>query len=93
MSIAIDVFLFFVHKINVILPRCKDTLTSEVIFLDKPKYSDNMNGLTDLIDADTSAYEYYVSLPTDIKRRLDALDVTSFEEMQEKVRSFRNSTR
>ena len=61
--------------------------------MDKPKYSDNMNGLTDLIDADISAYEYYVSLPTDIKRRLDELDVTSFEEMQEKVQSFRNSTR
>lgn len=61
--------------------------------MDKPKYSDNMNGLTDLIDADISAYEYYVSLPTDIKCRLDELDVTSFEEMQEKVQSFRNSTR
>ena len=61
--------------------------------MDKPRYSDNMNGLSDLIDADISAYEYYVSLPSDVKHRLDALDVTSFEEMQEKVRSFRNSSR
>ncbi len=85
MSIAINVFLSFIHKISVILCFCKNTLTSAVILMDKPRYSDNMNSHSDLIDADISAFEYCVSLPSDKKR--------TGEEMQENVRSFRNSRR
>lgn len=33
----------------------------------KPRYSDNTNSHSDLIDADISAFEYYVSLPSDVK--------------------------
>ena len=35
--------------------------------MDKPSYSYNMNSHSDLIDADISAFEYYVSLPSDVK--------------------------
>lgn len=67
MSIAINVFLSFIHKISVILCFCKNTLTSEVILMYKPRYSDNMNSHSGLIDADISAFEYCVSLPSDVK--------------------------
>ncbi|MBC3515549.1 hypothetical protein [Neobittarella massiliensis] len=42
-------------------------------------------GLSDLLDQDLSAYEYYCSQPVFIKRKLDALDIGSFEELQRAV--------
>lgn len=38
--------------------------------------------LSDLLDADLSSYEYYYSLPENIKKIVEEEDVRTFEEMQ-----------
>ncbi|MDD4700446.1 MAG: hypothetical protein PHV07_09395 [Oscillospiraceae bacterium] len=38
--------------------------------------------LTEMLDQDTSCYDFYVGLPEDIKKGLQMLDISSFEEMQ-----------
>ena len=39
------------------------------------------NGLPALLEEDLSAFEYYNSLPLDLKRRLEHEDVNSFDDM------------
>lgn len=99
MSIAINVFLSFIHKISVILCFCKNTLTSEVILMYKPRYSDNMNSHSDLIDADISAFEYYVFPPSDVKepvrrcRKMSAHSETAAAAVSACVRTFLHTFR
>ena len=38
--------------------------------------------LADLLDNDLSSYEYYNSLPEDIRRKIAEKDIGSFQEMQ-----------
>lgn len=38
--------------------------------------------LSDLLDQDISSYEFFHSLPEPIQRKIEALDIGSFEEMQ-----------
>ena len=38
--------------------------------------------LSDLLDADLSSYEYFCSLPENIKQKIEMEDARSFEEMQ-----------
>lgn len=41
--------------------------------------------LADLLDNDLSSYEYYNSLPEDIRRKIEERDIGSFQEMQSYV--------
>ena len=41
--------------------------------------------LADLLDHDLSSYEYYNSLPEDIRRKIAEKDIGSFQEMQSYV--------
>lgn len=41
--------------------------------------------LADLLDNDLSSYEYYNSLPEDIRRKIAEKDIGSFQEMQSYV--------
>ena len=41
--------------------------------------------LSDLLDQDLSSYEYFQTLPPDIKRKVMECDFRSLEEMQEYV--------
>lgn len=43
-----------------------------------PRYT----GLSDLLDQDLSAYEFYNGLPPEVRQKLAAQDASSFEEMQ-----------
>lgn len=47
--------------------------------------------LSDLIDQDLSAYEYYQSLPRSTQNLLDDREISSFEEMLENVARIRAS--
>lgn len=38
--------------------------------------------LSDLLDADTSSYEFFCTLPDNIKEKIEQEDVRSFDEMQ-----------
>lgn len=38
--------------------------------------------LSDLLDADLSSYEYFCSLPDNIKQKIEMEDARSFSEMQ-----------
>lgn len=38
--------------------------------------------LSDLLDADLSSYEYFCSLPENIKQKIEMEDARSFSEMQ-----------
>lgn len=40
-------------------------------------------GLSDLLDQNLSSYEYFYSLPEDIRRRIQQQDVASFAELQQ----------
>lgn len=44
--------------------------------------------LTDLLDQDTSSYEFFYSQPVTIQQKLREADPSSFEEMQQTVASF-----
>lgn len=46
-------------------------------------------GLSDLLDQDLTSYEYYQTLPEDIRRRIKERDVASFQDMQEAVAEFK----
>lgn len=45
--------------------------------------------LTDLLDQDLSSYEYFHSLPEELKKKLERRDVSTFAEMQEFVEAER----
>lgn len=47
-------------------------------------------GLSDLLQQNLSAYEYYNSLPENIRRRIAEEDVGSFADMQSFVTHMRN---
>lgn len=47
-------------------------------------------GLSDLIDQDITCYEYYKSLPSEIRREIENADVEDFEEMQQVVSNYKN---
>lgn len=47
-------------------------------------------GLSDLLEEDLTSYEYFHSLPKELKRRVEAMDATSFEEMQSCVAKWKN---
>lgn len=40
-------------------------------------------GLSDLLERDLSAYEFYYFLPEEIQQKITEQDVRSFEELQE----------
>lgn len=42
--------------------------------------------LSDLLDSDLSSYEYFCSLPENIKQKIEMEDARSFSEMQAIVR-------
>ncbi|MDD3228014.1 MAG: hypothetical protein PHE09_02255 [Oscillospiraceae bacterium] len=44
--------------------------------------------LSDLLDQDTSSYEYFYSQPEAVQRKIREEDPSSFEEMQEIAASF-----
>lgn len=46
-------------------------------------------GLSDLLDQDSSSYEYYYSLPKEIQDRIKEKDLNTFEDMQEYVSKIR----
>ncbi len=46
-------------------------------------------GITDLLDQDLTSYEYFYSLPPEVRERVFAKDVSSFAEMQAYVRRLR----
>ena len=46
-------------------------------------------GLSALIEQDISSYEYYQSLPGEVKRKLEMCDVATFAELQSYAESFR----
>lgn len=48
--------------------------------------------LSDLLDADLSSYEFYCSLPENVKRIIEEEDVRTFEEMQRIANRERNSS-
>lgn len=41
------------------------------------------NGLSALLEEDLSAFEYFNTLPEDVKRRAEAEDINSFDDLQE----------
>ncbi len=45
--------------------------------------------LTDLLDGDLTSYEYFCSLPENIKKAVEEEDVRTFEEMQSVARQKR----
>ena len=45
--------------------------------------------LSDLLDQDISSYEYFQSLPSDVKSRVMQSDVRSFTELQDYVARLR----
>ena len=48
--------------------------------------------LTDLLDQDLSAYEYFQTLPTDVLAELEREDsITTFEELQARAAHLRQS--
>ena len=48
--------------------------------------------LTDLLDQDLSAYEYFQTLPTDVRAELEREDsITTFEELQARADHLRQS--
>lgn len=47
-------------------------------------------GLSDLLDQDLSSYEYFYSLPDDIRHKIVRKDINSFKEMQDYVFNLRN---
>jgi hypothetical protein len=46
-------------------------------------------GLSALLEHDLSSYEYYQTLPRDVKRKVEMCDVSSFAELQSYAESFR----
>ena len=48
-------------------------------------------GLSDLLDQDLSSYEYFYSLPDDIKHKIVRKDINSFEEMQDYVSNLKQN--
>lgn len=50
-----------------------------------------MLGLADLLNSDLSCYEYYCSLPDQFRKKIEAQDLHSFEEMQDYVEELRRS--
>ena len=44
--------------------------------------------LTDLLDQDTSSYEFFYSQPDAVQQKIREADPSSFEEMQETVAAF-----
>ncbi|MFA5659258.1 MAG: hypothetical protein WC900_08235 [Oscillospiraceae bacterium] len=50
------------------------------------------NGLSDLLDQDLSSYEYFYSLPMDIRQKIILRDINSFEEMQDYVRNLKRGS-
>ncbi len=46
-------------------------------------------GLSDLLDQDLSSYEYFYSLPMDIRQKIILKDINSFEEMQDYVKNLK----
>ncbi len=48
-------------------------------------------GLSDLLDQNVSCYEYFYSLPEDLRRKIEKQDIASFEEMQEYVEEQRQN--
>lgn len=46
-------------------------------------------GLSDLLDQDSSSYEYYYSLPKEIQDKIKEKDINTFEDMQEYVSKIR----
>ena len=48
-------------------------------------------GLSALLEQDISSFEYFNTLSPDIKRKLEAKDVSSFDEMQSCVEKFKKS--
>lgn len=51
--------------------------------------SDMHLDLTDLLDQDLSSFEYFQSLPGGVRKKLMALDICSFDELQEKAEKLR----
>ena len=47
-------------------------------------------GLDDLLESDLTSYEYFHSLPADIRRRVERRDIGSFGEMTKYVSELRN---
>lgn len=47
-------------------------------------------GLSDLLEEDLSSYEYFNTLPNHIQRKLEQYDISSFEEMQQLVKSMKD---
>lgn len=45
--------------------------------------------LTDLLDSDLTSYEYFCSLPENVKKAVEEEDVRTFEEMQSVARQKR----
>ena len=43
------------------------------------------NGLSALLEGDLSAFEYFNTLPEAVKRRAEAEDINSFEDLQERA--------
>ena len=46
-------------------------------------------GLSDLLDQDTTSYEYFHSLPREIQQKVLQMDVNSFEAMTDYVSQLR----
>ena len=49
-------------------------------------------GLSELLENDLSSYEYFNSLPTKIQRKLEQYDVSSFEDMQQLVKTMKETS-
>lgn len=50
----------------------------------------NFVGLSDLLDQDTTSYEYFYSLPQELQDEIKKHDFSSFEEMTEFVKQKRS---
>ena len=50
----------------------------------------NFVGLSDLLDQDTTSYEFFYSLPKELQDEIKKHDFSSFEAMTEFVRKKRN---
>ena len=48
-------------------------------------------GLDNLLDSDMTSYEYFCSLPSDIRRRVERRDIGSFSEMVRYVSELRKN--
>lgn len=54
-------------------------------------YRSNVSlGLSDLLDQDISSYEYFYSLPEDLRHKIQQQDIGSFAEMQSYVEQLRS---